>query len=619
MKKSRLNVYKKRRRSYVNVFIYMLLFFGGAWYLAHHFGVVDALIDLKSRLGDIKAGGTAQRGYIYDRHFAELAINVDKISVFSRNREVLDPEKTAEVLAGILSKDAQALRSKLGSNALRTWLAEGINKEQEEKIKQAKLPGVHFEYQPVRYYPQKGVSAHLTGYVQDDVGLSGVEYYFDRLLGGALKEEVNFTSLKGAQDLVLTIDLNVQSILSKFLKDIAEDSSVNRLACYVIETNMGNLVAGAQYPVYDPNHYRDYSHNVLANMFLQTMPIPPKIRGVFEDAALLYSKGGEEEKLLPWSIISLKENLADDLLLWDWLGFGSGWRPDFATSEKELGVEQYFRIDMVDERKFSSVPEEATPLQVLMGLASIAGSGEYIRAHVVEKIVDRSGFLKSVSVTQPSPDTNLSKSSTVALPEVQKLMTAHGEKNSRGVVFLEAEQPLLLREGDQNSVLQSQMFFASLPASYNGLALLLVVEKNSNVVKENEKNIVASLGEILQRISSLQQVSQSISEIAKPQPIGSGAYVERHIEGDGDAPIKNISAGRQRPMPDLSGVTLRKSLQMLQGYNCTLKVEGTGWVGSQYPPPGSVMEDIETCRITLQKPQSLQREKREKALSKAKK
>lgn len=618
MKKSRLNVYKKRRRSYLSLLIFALVFLVGGRYLAHHFGVVDKLVGMKNRLSDIKSGGTAQRGYIYDRHFAELAINVDKVSVFCRNREVLDTEKAAGVLSEILSKDSQSLRSKLGSNALRTWLAEGITKEQEEKIKQAKLPGVHFEYQPIRYYPQKGIVAHLTGYVQDDVGLSGVEYYLDRLLGGALKEEFNLSSFKGAQDLVLTLDLNVQSILSKLLSSIAEDPSVTRLAGYVIETNTGNLVAGAQYPEYDPNHYRDYSHNVLNNMFLQPIPIPPKIRGVLEDAAFLYGKGGEESPLLPWSIVSPKKNLADELLLWDWLGFGSDWRPDFATSEKEMGVERHFRVGEKGQRAFSSVPENATPLQILMGLASVAGSGQYIRAHVVGKIVDRSGFLKSVLVTQPSPDTDLSKAAAVALPEIEKLVVAQGEKNSRGVVFFEAQQPLLLSEGNQESLIQNQMIFVSLPSSYNGLALLLTIEKNSNVAKPSGKDIISSLGEVLRRISSLQQVAQSIADIAKPQPVGTGTYVVGHSEGEGSAPIKSVSTGRKRFMPDLSGLTLRKSLQGLQGYNCALKVEGTGWVGSQYPPPGSVMEDIETCRITLQKPQSLKREKREEFLSKAK-
>ena len=617
MKKSRLNINRKRNRKLLGFLALFLLFTLGVKFLSHHYGVTDKIALLINQVGSAESVTTTYRGNIYDRNFTEIAMNLDKISVLCRNREVDDVEKVAEVLSEILSQDVQKLRLQLNSNSLRTWLAKGISKAEEEKIKQAQLQGVYLEYHPIRYYPQRDVAAHITGFVQDDVGLAGVEYYFDKLSSGALSDDSGHTSFKGTQDLILTLDLQAQTVLQKLLLRIAQDESVERLAGYVIETDTGKLVAGAQYPFYDPNYYRDYSHSVLGNMFLQPIPIPDKFRALLEDTALLYDVGGKEDELLPWSVMSLHQDLGGELLLWNWLGVDGDWQPDFASSAKEIWGERKYSIVQPGKRNFSSVPESATPLQILTGLASVTGSGKPIRGHVVDRIVSRDGEQESDLGLRKKPHTDLSKPAIRAVHEVQQLLAAQGEKDSLGVFYLEDEQPLFVREGNGSAIIENKMFFVSMPAEYKGLALLVSVERNSNVVEKSAQETLLSMGNVLKRISALQQVSENNSKGSRPQVTARESFTL-----SGEESVGYVEASQEETqlfvMPDLAGLSIRKSLQLLEGSGCSIHIEGTGWVDAQYPPTGTVMKDIQTCRVTLQSPQRVRRDVVEANLSRTK-
>ena len=52
-------------------------------------------------------------------------------------------------------------------------------------------------------------------------------------------------------------------------------------------------------------------------------------------------------------------------------------------------------------------------------------------------------------------------------------------------------------------------------------------------------------------------------------------------------------------MPDLSGLSLRKSLRLLQGTSCELKVLGTGMVTHQEPAAGKDLTNVKQCVLTM--------------------
>ncbi len=69
-------------------------------------------------------------------------------------------------------------------------------------------------------------------------------------------------------------------------------------------------------------------------------------------------------------------------------------------------------------------------------------------------------------------------------------------------------------------------------------------------------------------------------------------------------------------MPDLKGLSLRKSLRLLQGINVELKIQGTGRVTQQRPQPGTSLKGINECLLILENQDNIAPEKLSKGLLK---
>ncbi len=53
-------------------------------------------------------------------------------------------------------------------------------------------------------------------------------------------------------------------------------------------------------------------------------------------------------------------------------------------------------------------------------------------------------------------------------------------------------------------------------------------------------------------------------------------------------------------MPDLTGLSLRKSLRLLEGKGVDVRIYGTGVVVDQSPSPGTELEGRAVCQISLE-------------------
>jgi cell division protein FtsI (penicillin-binding protein 3) len=58
-------------------------------------------------------------------------------------------------------------------------------------------------------------------------------------------------------------------------------------------------------------------------------------------------------------------------------------------------------------------------------------------------------------------------------------------------------------------------------------------------------------------------------------------------------------------MPDLKGLSLRKSLRLLQGMSLEINLQGTGRVIDQKPRPGSSLKGITECVLFLETQESV--------------
>lgn len=221
-----------------------------------------------------------------------LASNLRVPYVFVSPAEVKDPEQTSQSLAEILQIEKEEIALALqNQNSLHEVLKKRISEAEEQKIQDLKLPGVHVAQEQVRSYPQGELASHVAGFTnQDGEGQYGVEEYAHEVLDG--KEGIRsgsrnpasyllsafHTATKNGDDVVLTIDYNIQSLAESLLEKAESSLGLEGATIIVMDPASGKILALAARPTFDPNAYSKVQDiKVFQNPAIQTTFEPGSI------------------------------------------------------------------------------------------------------------------------------------------------------------------------------------------------------------------------------------------------------------------------------------------------------------------------------------------------------
>lgn len=180
---------------------------------------------------------------------------------------------------------ATELVNKLSQDLYWVLLRKNVSLEQKKKIEGLDLPGLGFEQESSRFYPEGSSSAHLLGFVGSDAkgaskGYFGLEGYYDgelKGLPGLIRHEKDalglpiligdFSAVEAVdgKDLILNIDRSVQFIVEKSLKAGMEKYGAKKGSVVVMDPSSGAVLALAAFPNYDPISYFDYPKEYLKN------------------------------------------------------------------------------------------------------------------------------------------------------------------------------------------------------------------------------------------------------------------------------------------------------------------------------------------------------------------
>lgn len=150
-----------------------------------------------------------------------------------------------------------------------------LSDTQREKLQN--VTGVWFEEQYDRTYPYDTLASNVIGFSNDiDQGVCGVEAYYDDLLNGTngrtygyLNEDSEFerTTIEPehGNTLVLTLDMNIQQIIEKYIQEFDEtygDDSTNgkgakNIGVVVMDPNTGEILGMASNSEFDLNEPQD--------------------------------------------------------------------------------------------------------------------------------------------------------------------------------------------------------------------------------------------------------------------------------------------------------------------------------------------------------------------------
>jgi penicillin-binding protein 2 len=235
----------------------------------------------------------APRGVIFDRNGNALVDSRPIYEVILSSEDVKSKDLASLVrpLSAGLGVDADILRDRF--EQVKSLPAFQIAVKQDAssgdiawvEAHKLEFPELRVEQQPQRRYPSDGTLAHVLGYVGeispeqlkqqvvrdkglkpgDIIGLSGLEQSYDDYLRGRdgyrkvvvdsrgrIQDEIETIAPQPGQDLVTTIDLDLQKAAEEQLRN----SSTKRGVIVVMDPNNGELLALASAPTFDPNLFQ---------------------------------------------------------------------------------------------------------------------------------------------------------------------------------------------------------------------------------------------------------------------------------------------------------------------------------------------------------------------------
>ncbi|MEO5499794.1 MAG: penicillin-binding protein 2, partial [Candidatus Saccharimonadales bacterium] len=218
-----------------------------------------------------------ERGKVYaldGKNPVPLVLNETVYTVFADPKEVENKDEVVDALKSIAGGNlVKGSAERLNDPKLRyVPMAREITRSQAEKLQKMKLAGVGLQKGSRRVYPEGQLGSQMLGYVNGDgLGQYGLEGKLNTQLSGKPgllqtitdvreipltigQNETSQPAVNG-DDVVLTIDRNIQQQTENILKDGLAKAKATKGSAVVMDPNTGRVMAMANYPTYDADKY----------------------------------------------------------------------------------------------------------------------------------------------------------------------------------------------------------------------------------------------------------------------------------------------------------------------------------------------------------------------------
>jgi stage V sporulation protein D (sporulation-specific penicillin-binding protein) len=226
------------------------------------------------------------RGEIFTSDGFAIVANKLSYLIYANPKAIKDKQQDSEILAPLLSVETASISARLETKDV-YWvsLQSQVEKEVKDRIESLKLPGIGFEEQSQRFYPEASVGAKILGFVGKDgnggdKGYFGLEGYYDRQLrgkegmaiqihdafGNPILAKMNDTvGVVDGRDLLLHIDRTIQFLLDRELQAGVLEYGASGGTAIVMDPKTGGILALSSFPTYDPREYAKYTDDLYRN------------------------------------------------------------------------------------------------------------------------------------------------------------------------------------------------------------------------------------------------------------------------------------------------------------------------------------------------------------------
>ena len=404
------------------------------------------------------------RGTIYDRNGRPLAMSVVTKSLYADPKMIKQsPSEVAELIAPYVTMSKEDIVKSLQEDTAFVWIDRMMEPEKSKAVAQLiedkNLEGLNFVEESKRYYPNGNLAAQVLGFVgTDDKGLDGLEMVLDDELKGGIQKELVATDRKGnaifgsvlskylpdkGKSVTLTIDASIQFIAERALDKAMEDTGAKHASVIVMDPKTGEILAMANRPTYDPNHYsqgseEDFKNIAVTNLYEPGSTFKPiiasaalasgkwKLDQVYNDKGSFAANGhiirnwnGEgygPVRLLDILKYSINTGMAEigtltgaDILSKYIRDYGFGSETGIELPGEGAGIlynpEDMSKLDVATMSIGQGIA--VTPLQMVRAFGALSNGGAMMKPHIIKSYSNSQGDVTSTTETsvvgQPVP------------------------------------------------------------------------------------------------------------------------------------------------------------------------------------------------------------------------
>lgn len=204
-------------------------------------------------------------------------------------------EEAVQLLASRLNIKPEKVSAAMEENSQYSVLQDQVEKPVSDELlgffSQYGLTCLNVEEDTKRYYPQDDLAASVIGFTAGDgYGAYGIEAYYDDYLAGTDGRTISATDshgnelpyrysktypAKNGNDVYLTIDMNIQYILEKYLQEMVTTFEVKNRACSILmDAKTGAIYGMATCPSFDLNDPYTIADPVLLQQLSELQATP---------------------------------------------------------------------------------------------------------------------------------------------------------------------------------------------------------------------------------------------------------------------------------------------------------------------------------------------------------
>lgn len=594
---------------------------------------------------------------IFDRNMSPLALSFKQVSVYLRPVELKAEEKAVSRLAELLRLSEDKLESDLRTERRFFWLKRNVGSETAKKIADSHYSGVYLVDELQRYYPFHAHAAHAIGFMKDEQGLAGAEFAYDTILKGdrtLASQYVNLSGIDAAEipetgaGVVLSIDIDLQIAVEKKLQQLIQQTSAQSASAVLIEAGTGEILSMANEPDYNPNLYWLAAGTAHQNKIISE-PVPVAGLNAFFLVAAELAAGNVPPEMAE------REEVAERVITPRVMKVVKGevaaptepesqvWHPGIHVSppfEWPLEFTQHGEklagfCDRVGLQSTGTglaetnlggeggLPGKAepcmleddtwrvSPLGLISAFAHLMNGGRKLQPHLLKGIWRMDNGTYHPASFPASDEVGGTVSANFVSFVEELLPPGPGDSlivesiRSQGGKMAEVVSRAVVKESEAPAAysLDDLLRFSSIALAAgrqekHQLALILMVDgAKFNLTLPSPVRKAAA--EILTQGQSI-MAKRWENEMSAPQ-LDSDALLYRKwsLSQSLDTPPPVARSTVSLEMPEVTGMSLRKAMQALQGYNLKVSIQGAGRVTRQTPAAGALLEGVDKAELEL--------------------